>query len=69
MDVINYELFLCPTAFTVIFGKSNVLKNWTFQKIGYYRALLFNCYSLQGHVTSISKTLIILILFNVALWN
>ena len=58
MDVINYDLFHCPSASPVIFSKINELSNWTRKISSYSQALLFNCYVLQGHLTGILQTLI-----------
>ena len=60
MNVINYELFHCPTVSTFICVKINVLRNFTRQNISYFWALIFNCYGFQGHVIGISQTLILL---------
>ena len=68
MNIINYEIFHCPTVSTVIYGKSNVLRNWTRKNISYYREILFNCYFLQGHVTDISHTLILLLVIQLYLF-
>ena len=65
MNMINYDLFCCPTVYTVICIKSvknNVLINWYRQNNSYIWSMLFDCYVLQVHVTGILQTLLVLIL-------
>ena len=62
MNAIHYEIFCRTTATTVIYSKSNILRNYTCQQFSYCQALLFNCYVLQGQITGISQMLIVLIL-------
>ena len=58
----NYEIFRCPTVSTFIYGKSNVISNWTRQNLIYFWALLLTCYILQGRVTGILQEVLVLFL-------
>ena len=71
MNIFYDQLLRHTTVSTVVRGNSNVLRQWTSHNISNYWVLLSNCHSLQRHITILTSTALVLLVFqtNPILWN
>ena len=71
INIIYDQILSRTTISTVVIGKSNVLRQWTRNKLNNYWEFISNHHDLQQHITIFMNTALVLIIIQIhpLLWN